>query len=244
MLFILMLIIKTITLAIMKIRIPDSPEEITLEQMQHLGFPKPPHTTSWEVFFKEILKLDPALFFEADMVKAYSIFLDKITNYQIKEIPKKISIGSLPESLINIKVGHLIEIVNVEVNETTLFGSNILAACFYRKDWSKEFNENEIIKGANELIKKPLIFSMYGIILKQQLFFELNEIFPILYDKGETEDDAPDNGRKSYDLLNGLAKDNPLDWDRAKNLSVATAFAYLEQKKIEAIKNKLNLQHG
>lgn len=179
-----------------------------------------------------------------EMIAAYNIFRDSLDREMIEAVPQRIGKLKLParDNLLKIHLQYFIEIVNCDVSIDTYQGLELLTACFYREDWNKPYDDEELLINATWLNSQPLMYNLYGVILMQNLFKTLKEVYPILYtNSGESEDE--EEGRKMYDMLNGLAKDDPTKWDAARNLRLETAFAYLEEKKLEFEKKRLNLHN-
>lgn len=178
------------------------------------------------------------------MIATYNLFRDSLDKEMIPAVPQRIGKLKLPSrnNLLKIQLQYFIEIVNARPNQDTYHNFELLTACFYREDWSKPFNDDELITNATWLNSQPLMYNLYGVILMQELFNLLRSTYPILYSKEQDAEDEED-GRKLYDMLNGLAKDDPTKWDDARNLTLETAFTYLEEKKLDYEKKRLNLHN-
>lgn len=200
-----------------------------------------------QVFFDTILKIDYDIIDEEDALDTYLAFKHILQNESI-EIPTEFKGYKLPprNNLLKIRLQHFIELVNCDIQPEKFIGLEVSTACFYRKDWNKEYDEDELIDFATKLNGMPLYYSLFGVALFQQLILTLKETYPILYqspkDVDGNEVQESEEGRKLYDMLNGLAGDDVTKWGAARNLTLETAFTFLEQKKIESEKKRLNLQ--
>ena len=188
-------------------------------------------------FFDNVLNKDSKLFGEAEKVAAYDTFLTLMDNEEI-EPKKKIRRLKLPKHLLNIQTKFFIEMVNGNCNPQTFEGFEVLVACFYRVDWSKDYDEDELENNIAWFTRQPFLYALWGWKLFNELGVLLKETYPILY--GGKQDEEIEDGRKLYDMLNALSKDDPNNWERSGNLPLNVTFAYLEQKKIELIKAKQN----
>lgn len=200
-----------------------------------------------EAFFNKVLKIEYDTIDEDDALDTYLAFEYALHNESI-EILNEFKGYKLPprQNLLKIRLQHFIELVNCDIQPERFMGLEVSTACFYRKDWSKEYDEDELIDFATKLHSMPLYYSLFGIALLQQLTVTLRETYPILYqspkDASGNEVQESEEGRKLYDMLNGLAGDDVTKWGAARNLTLETAFTFLEQKKIESEKKRLNLQ--
>lgn len=220
----------------MVVRFPDSTKDITLEQMQSIEGDKP------KAFFENILKVDPQEFTEETMLAWYATFehmihMDKIA---LPEMGTKVVDGYyLPPHVLDIRVKHFIEIVNADIDKDNFRGLEVYAGCFYRKDWDKDYSDKEVMETANAFLKKPLYYSLVTSFLMADLVATLKATFPILYSRDPQEGEEKEEGRKLYDMLNGLAKDDVTKWEQVESLKLGKAFAWLELKKKEMIEERL-----
>jgi hypothetical protein len=197
-----------------------------------------------EWLIKNFSKRDPAKF--DDETKA-AVFL---TTYKLLDSSKSVSpqdkIGDyhLPQVLLRIKVGHFIEIINAVPDASTLEGAEIVMGCLYRKDWSKDYSEDEIVETAEYFLDRPLYDTIGGIVKMKELFNMLSERYPLLYDeKVNREADiepVEDEETRQHDLLHTLSEGVFIRKNAVKNQIVADAFSHLEKLKEQAIKERLN----
>ena len=188
--------------------------------------------------FNIILKEDPELFDEATRDAVYETFLTMLVDEESAKYERSIDKLSLPKNLLHIKTQHFIELINSNPDLDTSAGLDVAVACFYRKDWSKDYDEDELEVSAKWFETQPYLYGLWGYILYLELSNQLKETYPILY-AGKQDDDLSD-GRKLYDMLNAISKDDPNNWKKSGNLPLNITFAYLEQKKIEQIKARAN----
>lgn len=219
----------------------DSVSKFPLEKIQMLGG----DTTMIEkadIFFTHFAKQNPILFPDANKLAALQTWLLRIG---VEEKPKPSNVGEykLPNRLLNVRVGHFKEMVNVEIDEF-LIGAEVIAGCMYRKDWDRDFSEEEIIETALYFRKQPLLHTLWAIHSFEELVKLLKENYPILYDDHPAmpNKESEDDGRRMYDLIIGLAKDQATEIEAAENLKLSTAFPYMESKKIAELKKALNSQ--
>lgn len=139
---------------------------------------------------------------------------------------KKIGDFKLPNDLLKISVGDLIELSNLEPDEYTSVA--FMFGVFYKKEHKPQFSEEAILEGANFLMDKTL----KEVVMVQQVYLEFIEQlkfrFPILFE-GESKEDKTE-GRKAYDILMTLCDNKFVDWNKAKNMYVMDAFIFLEER--------------
>jgi len=230
----------------MKVKIPDSTKEISLADYQFIMSNLNTDVERGEYIMDKFSKVNVDKF--DDSVKA-SVFNTTMKLFEV-EISKGIKPEdeykgySIPSELLRIKVGHFIEIVNASPDLETLEGAEIVAACFYRKDWEKGYSEKELEEVATYFRSQPLYYALGGLKLMSDLFERLRDVFPLLHDEQVNEEagieKVEDDGRKMYDMLMGLTQNRFIDWDEAKNRNIGNAFVYLEELKKEQIKQRLN----
>ena len=193
---------------------------------------------------KEFSKKDPDKFKKTHRESIYLTMMKLFERDVIKEIPDKIENLSTPAHILDIRVGHFIEIANARPDSKSLENAEIVAGCLYREDWSKDFSKEEIIDTALKFREYPLRYSLIAMVKMSELFLTLQDRYPLLYDQNIDKEakieKTEEEGRKLYDMLQGLTNNKFVDWDEAKNRTLADAFVYLEEVKKEAIKQKLN----
>mgnify|MGYP000023531290 CR=1 FL=1 len=215
----------------MKLEIPEDFSEITLAEIQEIT--KEEDLTKQVAAFFKVIKADVNLFKESDALAVYQTALSLWAKTKPSKPLKEINGYKLPSNLIDIRVGHLIELANIELNDYE--GAELVAGCFYRKDWSKPFDSDEIIETAYMFRDLGVDKSMSALLAYQELMETLRDLFPVLYNnKGEDKEE----GRKMYSMLLALSKDDATKWDAAKSIKVSDAFTYLETKEIEFQKQK------
>lgn len=190
-------------------------------------------------FFRIVLKQNPALFPPSSVVATYETCYTTMMAEAIPLPPEKYKGYRLPKHLLDIHTGYFIEMVNADANLETFEGLDVLAACFYRKDWSEDYNEKELEDSSEYFQKKDLTLARWAWHLFDELCQTLRDTYPLLY-QNEKDSKEVEEGRKLYDMLNALSQDNPNEWRRTKNLPLSTSFAYLEEKKKDYLKQKMN----
>jgi len=216
----------------MKLVIPDSLEEITLAEIQEIS-KVDDILEQAKVFFNTIVKKDASKFDDTTIIATLQTALNLWQTTISKEAFKEIGEYKLPKNLMDIRVGHLIELANIEVDQYE--GLELIAGCLYRKDWNKKFNSDEIIETAYAFRDMGADKALSASIAYNELMVQLRDTFPVLY---SNKNEEKEEGRKMYSMLLGLSKDDATKWDAAKNIKVADAFIYLETKEIEFQKQK------
>lgn len=135
------------------------------------------------------------------------------------------------ENLLNIKVRYFIELVNIDLSEDKFDHFHLVAALIYREDWTRPFDESEVIENATLFYKSSPKFSIWGVEMYSKLITLLRDTYPILYE-GKQENKESE-GRRAWSMLNGLAKDDPTKWEEAENLELSKAFVWMELKEIQ-----------
>jgi len=218
----------------MKITIPESLEEMTLEQLIELGDIKDA-TEQADYVIKEICKVNPDKVHPEDKLPILATINHYMTENKVSSAPLHFETNgrkfSTLKNLLNIKVRHFIELVNSKVDGDSLSNYHLVAACMYREDWSKEFDEDEVIDNAGMFYESSSKFSFWGVEKYSELVSLLQSTYPILYE-GKQENKESE-GRRAYSMLNGLAKDDPTKWKVAENLELWRAFVWMEEKEIE-----------
>lgn len=189
-------------------------------------------------FFREIVKESPNLFEREVVESAYQLFVTMVEADPIGNPPKKIGFFKplyLPKHLLDMQVRYLIELVNCNANPETYEHFEVVAACFYRRNWKKPFNADEFEATQERFKKMPLLYSAWGIKLYGELIQLLKDTYPILYDDQLVKDEPEDDGVKMYDLLDALSKENPNAWEESENLPLWRAFRWMEVQKEKAI---------
>lgn len=227
----------------MKVKIPDSSKEFTLEQFQTLMGKLKTNKERGEYILQEFSGKDISLFDDDTKTSVFLTVMSLLNQEKHGEPPKEIQGYKHPSNLLQIRVGHLLEIVNADVDGESLERAEILMGCFYRKDWSKDFSEEEIVKTMEFFLKRPMVESFAGVFLIKELMQTLRDVYPLLHDEQiDREVDMPeseDEGRKMYSMLNGLTNHKATEWDKAKNMMLKDAYVFLEEKKKEYLKEKL-----
>lgn len=206
--------------------------------MQRLG--QAPLKSRPAILCREVIGKSPNLFDEANLNAMYQTFLHLLEQDEIGIAPKKIGFWNpiyRPKHLLDIKVQYFIEMVNAEANHITYEGWDTVAACFYRKNWNKPFEPDDLERTAKRFKKLPLYYAAHGIQLFGELVETLRNTFPVLYDNKLVDDEEEEN-IKLYDMLNGLSGHDVNKWEQSANLPLHKAFRWLEQMKIQQIKEK------
>lgn len=206
--------------------------------MQLLGREKvKERATFW---FNNIVKRDSEEFVKEAIELAYMTFFSMLNDEKIEDSPDIIKVGGMTlkkcDNLLDMQVKYLIEAVNLRLEDEWLIDHHMLAACFYRKDWSKPFNKNEYFEVAKAFYYSPVVFALYAQQLFNKLILNLQENYPVLY--GGSSDEEKTDGRKMYDLLNNLSGNDPTKQEIAENLPIFRAFTWMEQNKIDEINRK------
>lgn len=228
----------------MKLKIPNKTSEIQLKHYQHLMSNLITNKERGEWIIKNFSKRDPSKF--DDNVKS-SVFLTMLKLFESdKEIKAMPEIGEyrLPDNLLDIRVGHYIEIVNAIPDLESLMGADIVMGCLYRKDWSKDYSEKEIVDTAMFFLEQPLLYTLCGILTMKELFDTLHYSYPLLYDeKVNREADVEpteDESDRQHELLHVLSEGVFIRKKEVKNRVLADAFSHLESIKKQVIKERLN----
>ena len=224
----------------MKIKIPSSSLEITLAEIQQMGGDLSDNQRA-DIFFKNIAKVEPSLFPDENKIAALQTFLTMLQVEKLGE-PQSYKGYSFPEMMLDVRVGHLKEMVNIDPDPLFHVGSEIVAGCMYRKDWSKPFDEKEILETATYFHSQPLRYTVYAMMKFKELVDLLKELYPLLYDHHESEptEEREDDGRRMYDMIINLAKDDPTKIEQVENMKLSRAFPYMEEKKKQFIKKQMN----
>ena len=228
----------------MEINIPSSTEDLTLAQYQFLMGTLNTNKERGEYIVKEICKKDIALFEENTLISIYSTMMKLIERSNVKKDLTEVEGLKLPSNLLNIRVGHFIEIVNANPHKISLENSEIVAGCLFRKDWDKPYSADEILETAYKFRDMELTYAIVALNTMGELIAKLKDTYPLLYDAQIDEEaeisEEEDEGRKLYDMLMGLADRDFTKWNTAKDGFLGDAFVYLEEMKRDAIKQKLN----
>lgn len=227
-----------------KVNIPSNTTDLTLGQFQHIMRDIRTNDQRGAYILKEFSKKNPDDF-EPEKREAIFLTMMKLMEFdKVENLPTKIDGYKLPAHLLKIRVGHFIEIVNAQPDSENLDNAEIVAGCLFRKDWDADFSEEEILDTAYKFREKPLLYTLTAMLKMAELFQMLQETYPLLYDKQinkEAEiEETEDEGRRLYDMLQGLAGGQFINWRKAKNEILADAFVYLEEVKKEQIKQRLN----
>lgn len=225
----------------MKIKnVTENSLEITLAEIQQMGGDISDNQRA-DIFFKNILKVEPSLFYYPQKIAGLQTFLTMLQAEKLGE-PENYKCYSFPDMMLDVRVGHLKEMVNIDPDPYFHVGSEIVAGCMYRKDWTKGFDDKEIIETATYFRDKPLRYTIYAMMKFKELVDLLKELYPILYDKHENEpaEEREDDGRRMYDMVISLAKDDPTKIEQVENMRLSRAFPYMEEKKIQFIKKQMN----
>lgn len=217
----------------MKVKVPTTLEDITLEQVQSITESED-LTIQADTFLIEYSKVDPLLFDDETKLAIWQTAIKMLSENELSKPKEVIGKYRLPTKTLSIKVGHLIELVNIALDGYN--GLELIAGCIYRKDWSLPYSESEIIETAHHFRTLPIIHSVHAQLFYQDIITDLKEIYPILYE-GKQEEEQ-DTGRKMYDLLLSLSNQDFTKWSAVRNEIVSDAFLFLETKKIEYDKQK------
>ena len=159
-----------------------------------------------------------------------------------KKYRKRIGQYRLPVDLTMIRVGAYIELCNLDLEEFNDLPYAL--GVFYRKDHDKPYSLNELIETGSELEKKSLEVGMFGAQLSSELIEILMDRFPILFPPRRSKENKKPvkkvNERKAYDMLMSLTDEKFIDWDVAKQKTLADAFVFLEEKRKKQIKMEMD----
>lgn len=231
----------------MKVRIPDNTTELTLKQYQFLMGNLNTNVERGEYIIKHFSKRDPDKFDDDTKSAVFLTMMKLFENEGSFEPEKEIEDYRIPSELLKIRVGHFIEIVNANIDQVSMVNAEMLMGCFYRKDWDKDFSEEEILSTAEFFQTRPLRETIGGVILMSRLIQRLKDIYPLLYDDKVNEEaeieKTEDEGRRLYDMLMGLANGEATKMFKAKCMRLGDAFVYLEELKKEKIKERLNAKN-
>jgi len=198
--------------------------------------------------FKDILKQDPDKFELEPMYAAYLTIVDKLNNEDLPNPDPFIVITKrkffffkrnvkyyLCEDLLDMQLKFLIELTNLDLDLDTCNAFHQMAACMYREDWSKPYNKKEYIRRCEAFYYAEAYYSLQAYRVYSRLIVTLKETYPTLYegDEGVTPD-----GRKMYDLLDSITKDDITKEELAGEQPIERAFRWMEDKKIEQINNR------
>ena len=100
----------------MKLVIPDTLEEVTLAEIQEIS-KVDDILEQARVFFDTIVKKDPNKFDDANLIATLQTALNLWKSTIPEEPFKTIGKYKLPNNLMDIRVGHLIELANIEVDQ-------------------------------------------------------------------------------------------------------------------------------
>lgn len=204
-----------------------------------------------EYFIKEICNIDPNIIPPSEQIKAFKTWYSKLEYSQ--EVPpssfkvngKKLSLpiiefkGKEVDNLLNIKLGYLIELVNLDIDLEKFKGIDNVAALLYREDWDKPFDVQEYIDTAVMFESLPCKYSLYGMTKYNELILTLKNTYPILYEDNE---EGKTDGTKLTELLIAASGDNPSNFDQARNAKVSDVFTWMVEKKKKYINEKLKMQ--
>lgn len=234
----------------MKIKVNTSIGEIQLLILQRL-ISETDVEKQCRIFIEEICKQKFNDFPEYEIAKAYKYWFESLT-YQVEEPPYSFKLNGKTfhscyleldkqkySTPLNMQLAFLIEAANVEHDIEKFKDIDNIAALLYREDWEKPFNQKEYLSNAMTFEKSAAKYSLWGLTKYNELILTLKNTFPILYDE-ENEDNGKTDGRKMFDLLNAVAGDNPSQFETARSTTIGDCFTWMEQKKIESIKRKLN----
>lgn len=192
-----------------------------------------------EQFLSDVVKQDVKPFKEEygeKVVKEiYQSFMDDILDEKIPIPPKKLGPYKLPYEILLCPFQYFVEMIEANCNPETYDNYEIVAACFYRKDWTKPFNAIELMETAEWFKSQPFLYSLWGVHLLEELGKRMRETYPDLYIDGEESTDR----ERMHVLINGLAKDDVTKYKEIGNTSIADVMTYLSVKKEEATKHQL-----
>jgi hypothetical protein len=216
--------------------------------MQRLGSLNSPIKEA-KVFIRDICKLKVDDVDEAQRLIAYREWLLSL-DFSIEKAPisfnldgKEFSTCHLVlkkkkhETLLNMQLAFLYELINLKIDPEKYKAIDNVAALIYREDWSKPFNQTEYFENALMFEKSKCKFSLWGMQKFNELIVILKDTYPILY-QGNNED--KEDGRKMYDMINAISGDVVSNQKAALEVEIFRAFEWMEAKKIESIKRKLN----
>ena len=216
--------------------------------MQRLGNEED-HLKKVDIFIKDICKQDPELFTDLDKAIAFKQWGENLV-FEKEETPLEFKIdGRLFKScymqltdrkipdLLSMHLGYLIEAANLEFDLESYKNIDNIAALFYREDWSKRFDKIEYLNNALLFNKQALKYSLWGVEKYHELIVTLKTTYPILYE--DNQDNGKSDGRKMFDVLNGVSGDSPIKQEEGINTKLSNVFQWLEQKKIDSVNEKL-----
>ena len=216
----------------MIISLPESFEEIKLKHLAELVEIESQEEQA-DYILREISNVNPTKVDPSEKLPILAVFTHLIKQKKLVSAPWEIETNSMkmsvPENLLKIKVKHFVELVNLDLTDGYK-NHHVLAALMYREDWSKPFDEDEVIDNAKMFWESSSKFGIWAAELFEKLITLLKNTYPILYEKKESE---KSEGRRAYGMLNGLAQDNPTQWEKAENLELWRAFTWMELKAIQ-----------
>lgn len=170
------------------------------------------------------------------MAGAYVHMLQLLEEHKMESAQTSIVIDGFTytclENLLEIPFKYFIELVNQRIEEDDFTNWNSIAACLYRRDWTQPFDPSEWISNAKLFWTSSCKIGFWGIEKFNELISLLKQTYPILYENGK-EDEEQEEGRRAYNMLNAVAKDDPTKWAEAETLPLWRVFAWLELKEIQ-----------
>lgn len=216
--------------------------------MQLLGSLNDP-TKEAKVFIRDICKLNLNDVDEIHQLVAYQEWLLSL-DFSMDEAPSTFKLDEKTfktcqlqlrdrtiETPLNMQLRFLIELVNLEIDVEKYQSIDNVAALIYREDWNKPFDQSEYFNNAIMFEKAKCKYSFWGMQKFKDLIVTLKNTYPILY---QNNTDEKEDVRKLYQMLNAISGDIPANQIEAENIEIYRAFEWMEEKKKEAIKRKLN----
>ena len=137
-----------------------------------------------------------------------------------------------PKNLLRIKIRYFVDLVNQEFE---IENYHVIAALIYREDWSKDYNEDEIIRNAELFYGISCKYAYWGAEQFANLLNLLKETYPVLYKNKAPKESE---GRRMYNLVHAFAKEFSMSPTVAGNEELSTLMIWLEEKEIERLNEK------
>lgn len=204
--------------------------------MQQLGTEE--EITNKLTTFFNYIEVDKNLFELDKQISVLLTFYKCIENDDIGEPPKSIKTKDgryfLPDELMKIPFKFFIELLNVEMTEDLKF-AHAIPSLIYRKDWSKEYTDEEYLKAQPIFYKEQFRYTLWAIKIFDKLIVTLKENYPILYRGGSSKESS---GRRMYDVLRRLSGSDITKMQDVEKLELWRVMSWLEQEEIEYINQK------
>lgn len=233
----------------MKIKVPNEINEMKLRHLQEITSEKDA-LKKCDFFIENICRLDPNKFDEIQKAESFRKWFSCLI-YETEKAPLSFKVngkwyhakhvtvdGEKIATPLQMQLAFLIEAVNIKIDIEQFKGIDNMAALMYRQDWSKPFNIEEYFESAKMFEGLETKYSLWGMTKYNELILTLKKAYPILYQ--DNEETGKTEGRKMFDLLNAVSGDNPSQFENARSTAISDAFTWMEHKKIEHVKQKLN----